>query len=178
MKNNNERGSIKVITLGGIMILLIIVLFIVAIIQKNNAKKAPISGEPNGVSQGTEGKENTPQIIDSNQKIAINTQETIDSLTKYNINGTNDYFVITEKIVWKSNDSNGNTQVSGAFLFPYKFIINGIEYTGTYQWDLDRTPIFKNDDGNTKYEIKIIQLRNDNKVEIIIADKENNDDLK
>ena len=97
-------------------------------------------------------------------KIELNSIEYINQLENVKIAGTNDTFMITENVNFEG--------VSGNFAIdvPYTFIVNGIEYNGVYTMGSSKDKK-KVNDKNPKYDIKITNIKNDYKTEIVITNK-------
>ena len=85
------------------------------------------------------------------------------------INGTNDTFIITKKVKWENPDTKKGEHSDFAIIIPYKFTINGKEYTGEYT--LSTISEGKASDSNPKYNLKVNNLDKDGNISITISKK-------
>lgn len=90
----------------------------------------------------------------------------IDSPTKVNIKGTNDYFEITENVKWKVPKHSKDTTISFAIPVPYKFVVDGVSYNGIYE--LNDASWSKKDEG-LDYNLRVVNLTKDGKIEIEVT---------
>ncbi len=111
--------------------------------------------------------ENTIKDVDT--KLKLNVDQDINCLEKMNIEGTNDYFVITKKVVWKVPEHEEGETVSFAIAIPYTITVDGKEYQGTYS--LNSSDNSTQNDENTKYNIKVTNLTSSGIVTINISNK-------
>lgn len=95
----------------------------------------------------------------------------INSLTKIKIKGTNDYFEITEKVKWEVPEHEEGTTISFAIPVPYTFVVDGVSYNGVYE--LNDAGWSKKDEG-LDYNLKVVNLTKDGKIEIEVTKIEDN----
>ena len=101
-------------------------------------------------------------------KIYLNEQEYVSSLEKINIEGTKDYVIITENVKWELPVAEEGTTVSFAIKIPYKFIIDGNEYSGSYILG-DNSHTYE--DNNPKYNLRVTDLTSDGRIKLLITKK-------
>ena len=148
-KWRNSKMKNKVLIIMGLGIIICIVTVLIAFIKFNKQK---------------ENKQMTAISKTATSKIELNSIEYINQLENVKIAGTNDTFMITENVNFEG--------VSGNFAIdvPYTFIVNGIEYNGVYTMGSNKDKK-KVNDKNPKYDIKITNIKNDYKTEIVITNK-------
>ncbi len=113
---------------------------------------------------------NNETVTNSDEKkIELNKECEIDTLTYVNIDGTSDYFAITDDAKWDAPDYGEGVTVSYGVNVSYDFIIDGKEYMGTYTLG-DQARVLK-EDGNPKYKLEIKNLTDDGRVTILIKEK-------
>lgn len=93
----------------------------------------------------------------------------IDSLTKIHIKDTNDYFEITEKVKWEVPEHSKDTTISFSISIPYTFVVDGVSYSGTYE--LNDASWSKRPEG-LDYDLKVVNLTKDGKIEIEVTKSE------
>lgn len=91
-------------------------------------------------------------------EISLSTESRIKSLQNIKIKGTNDYFRITESVKWEAPKTENGETVSFFMSIPYKIVVDGNEYDGTYE--LNNYSSTKYDE-NPKYDLRIIDLTED-----------------
>lgn len=90
----------------------------------------------------------------------------VNSLTKINIKDTNDYFEITDKVKFDIPEYEEGTTTSFSITVPYTFVVNGISYTGTYEFD--NANWSKKPEG-LDYNLKVMNVTKDGKIEIKVT---------
>lgn len=75
----------------------------------------------------------TETKIKTSPYIEIGEKQYIKQLKPVKIKGTNDTLMITKKVKFKLPEHKEGETVSFSIAIPYKFIINGKDYEGTYQ---------------------------------------------
>ena len=106
------------------------------------------------------------QDINEVTEIILGESAWIDSLTKINIKDTNDYFEITEKVKWEVPEDLEDATISFSIPVPYIFVVDGISYTGTYEFD--NADWSKKTEG-LDYNLKVMNVRKDGKIEIEVT---------
>ena len=90
----------------------------------------------------------------------------VNSLTKINIKDTNDYFEITDKVKFDIPEYEEGTTISFSISVPYTFVVNGISYTGIYEFD--NANWSKKDEG-LDYNLRVMNVTKDGKIEIKVT---------
>ena len=100
--------------------------------------------------------------------VVIGEKTYVEQLSKIKIEGTKDYFKITEKVKWEvPEEADGNTTVSFAIFIPYVITVDGVDYEGTYTLgDVNRAS-----DENPKYDFEVTNLTKDYEIEVLISEK-------
>lgn len=99
-------------------------------------------------------------------EISLGENAWINSLTKVNIEGTNDYFEITKKVKWEIPEHLEDTTISFSIPIPYTFVVNGVSYHGIYE--LNDASSSKVPDG-LDYNLRVINLTKDGKIEVEVT---------
>ena len=113
-----------------------------------------------GVFKGKDDGDN----VNTFSEVEIGSKTFVLPLEKINIKGTNDYFMITEKVKWPK-DTNGAI-IESILLIPYTITVDGVEYDGTYHLGDSGSSV---DDKNPKYNFKVSNLIGEGKTEVLIS---------
>lgn len=152
---------------GIAIIFLIIGFFIGMMYNEKYGEKEPVVGPEPTTTTTTEPIAENNIVKDVDTKLKLNQNQDINCLEKMNIEGTNDYFAITKKVVWQVPEHEPGTTVSFSIAIPYTITINGQEYQGTYELGDNSKQI----DSNSKYNIHVSNLTKDGVVTINISNK-------
>ena len=144
-----------------ILVLLVVLAIAIAccVIVSNNFN----NGNEAGNTTGTD-------TIVTTTKVDLNSKQYVNSLTKVEINGTNDSFTITKDVKWSTPSGDGMTTVSFAMNIPYTITVDGTEYSGSYM--LSSSNNSKTiEDTNPKYKFEVTNLTKDGEIQVLITKK-------
>ena len=100
--------------------------------------------------------------------VAIGEKTYVEQLSKIKIEGTKDYFKITEKVKWEvPEEADEDTTVSFVVAIPYVINVDGVDYEGIYT--LGNSD--KATDENPKYTFEVTNLTNEYEIEVLINKK-------
>ena len=145
----------KVLLIVGIVVIIAIIIALIVFEIINKAEKERNNDDP---------------PISTLTQIELNSKQYINQLEKIKIKGTDDTFMITEKVKWEVPDHREGVTVSFAIAIPYTITVNGKDYHGTYVLDSSMHNR-KKGDNNPKYDIEITNLKKNYETEIIITKK-------
>ena len=103
-----------------------------------------------------------------NEEIELGKSEYIKQLTDIKIKGTDDTIKITKFVKWEVPDAPEGATVSFAIAIPYTFVVDGKEYSGTYELNDAETSI---KDNNPKYNFSVRDLTKDGNIKILVNKK-------
>lgn len=99
-------------------------------------------------------------------EVSLGERAWVNSLTKINIKDTNDYFEITDNVKFDIPEYEEGTTISFSISVPYTFVVNGISYTGIYEFD--NANWSKKDEG-LDYNLRVMNVTKDGKIEIEVT---------
>lgn len=99
--------------------------------------------------------------------LGINEKKYVNSLEKITIDGTNDYFIITNDVKWNPQ-GDGETTVSFSINIPYVITVDGNDYTGNFILSDHGN---NSNDNNPKYSFSVTNLTADGKIEVEVSEK-------
>lgn len=111
-------------------------------------------------------KEQEGEKINEVTDISLGEKTWINPLTKINIKGTNDYFEITKKVKFNTPEYEDGTTISFSIPIPYTFVVNGVSYTGIYEFN---DANWSEKPEGLEYNMKVINLTEDGKIEIKVT---------
>lgn len=99
-------------------------------------------------------------------EISLGERAWVNSLTKINIKDTNDYFEITDKVKLDIPEYEEGTTISFSIPVPYTFVVNGISYTGIYEFD---NANWSKEPEGLEYNLIVMNVTKDGKIEIKVT---------
>ena len=100
--------------------------------------------------------------------VEIGKKTYIEQQKNITIEGTEDYFIITEKVKWEVPEHDPDTTVSFSINIPYTMHVDGKDYTGVYQLNGYSESTM---DKNPKYKFTITNLTKNYETEVLIEKK-------
>lgn len=99
-------------------------------------------------------------------EISLGERAWVNSLTKINIKDTNDYFEITDNVKLDIPEYEEGTTISFSIPVPYTFVVNGISYTGIYEFD---NANWSKEPEGLDYNLRVMNVTKDGKIEIKVT---------
>ncbi len=116
----------------------------------------------------TVGKErDVPKELHTTIKIGDRTY--VGQMQNIAIEGTDDWFVITENVKFEVPEHPKGSTVSFSIAVPYTFHVDGADYSGVYE--LGDVPGYLKDDENPKYMLQILNLTSNYETKVLITEK-------
>ena len=112
-------------------------------------------------------KEYVPKELRTTIRVGERTY--VEQMQNIAIEGTDDRFIITDKVRFKVPEHDRGETVSFSIWIPYAFHVDGVDYSGIYQV-VDFAGYLENDN-NPKYKLQILNLTSHYETEVLITEK-------
>ena len=145
-----------------ILVLILVLLAGVALFTLTGCQQNGNNTANNTVN--TTGDDKTPV-----SNIELGKKQYIEQLKKVQINGSEDYIMITEQRKWEVPEHEAGTTVSFAISIPYTIHVDGKDYSS--ECIIGSSNIKPGEDGNPKYKVEVTNLTKNYETQVIISKK-------